>query len=98
MVTKNELAKLYSNHNKVSIQEATQMITNLCHLLEDLISAGHSIRLPGIMTIGVKMTSPRKIRDPQTGEIRMTTAHPTIFMKPGSRLKEAARDVAVIKE
>lgn len=97
MMSKKEMVRWYSNTYDVTIAEATAVINNISDMLEDIVAAGETARFPGIATIGVKMSKPRKLRDPQTGEIRMTEAHPMAFFKLGTRLKEAARNAPFVK-
>lgn len=87
---KSELVKMFANHNSISQAQAEHWLNQFANLIEDVVAMGESMSLPGILSIGVKVTKPRRAYDFQTGEMKLTTPKTVPDIKVGSRLKEVA--------
>lgn len=92
---KDELVRLYSNLYNTTLTDAAQILKNMGDFIEDVVAMGETLVLPGVITIGTKMSKARRVYDFGTGDTRMTTPKCVPCIKAGVRLKRAAEGAPV---
>lgn len=90
-----ELVRYWSNRTGDTQETVDQIQDDLADVVQDQIAMGNTINLPGIGQIGVKLSPPRKGRNPATGEVVIFPPKPHVFMKPCAALKKAGENAPV---
>lgn len=93
---KDELIRLYSSLFDVPQRDAKVIIDSFSQLVEDVLARGESLTLPGIMTVGVKISKPRRAFQFKDGTVGYTTPKPVPFVKFGTRARAAASTAPVM--
>lgn len=89
-MTKDEAIRYYANSYDTTLTESKQILNNFSAFIEDVVAMGEELTLPGVMTVGVKETKPRKGYNFQTGETVMYDSKLVPYVKIGAKLKRAA--------
>jgi DNA-binding protein HU-beta len=69
-----------------------QVLTALDAALIEVVKSGDELRLAGLLSLDVVDRPERQGRNPQTGESMTIAAGRQARLRPGTRLKQAARD------
>ena len=90
-MNKSELIDEVASKVGVSKSDADAVITGMFQVLEDCMSKGEKVTVPGYLTMERTLRSARKGRNPRTGEeIQIAAAH-SCKVSAGSKLKAAAK-------
>ncbi|MFC7619411.1 HU family DNA-binding protein [Microlunatus sp. GCM10028923] len=68
-----------------------RVLSGLDRALIDIVRAGDELRLAGLLVLDVVDRAERQGRNPQTGEPMTIPAARQVRLRPGTRLKQAAR-------
>lgn len=81
----------YIDPRKFSLPTAqcTQIVDTVFEVLKQTLEEGEKVKLSGFGSFEVKEKTPRKGRNPQTGEALTIEARRRVSFKPGPRLKTA---------
>ncbi len=75
----------------VNSDVAKLVLDHLDRVLVAAATGGTPVNWPGILSLDVVTRAARSGRNPQTGEALQIPAGPQVRLRPGSRLKTAAR-------
>jgi len=87
-VTRKELATLVTEKLGISHRNAAEIIDTFFSTLKNTLTNGESIKLVNFGSFIVKEKSPRRGRNPQTGESMMITKRQMITFRPSRQLRE----------
>jgi DNA-binding protein HU-beta len=68
--------------------ESTRALDSVGEALVGLIAEGQEVRWPGIGTFHIRERKPRRVRNPQTGEMVQVPARKAVTFSPAKHLKE----------
>ena len=81
------IQKLERKHNLSPIQSET-MVKTIIDKMTNSLSKGDRIEIRGFGSFEIRFRSPRKARNPKTGETVQTSGKYSIHFKPGKELKD----------
>lgn len=87
-VTRKELAISFTEKLGISYRGASKIVDTIFSTLKSTLTSGESIKLVNFGTFIVKDKSPRRGRNPQTGESMMITKRQMITFRPSRQLRE----------
>ncbi len=87
-VTRKELAVSITERLGISQRGAAEIVDKVFATLKDTMVAGESIKLVQFGTLSVRNKSPRRGRNPKTGESMTITKRQMISFRPSKRLRE----------
>ena len=87
-VTRKELAISVNEKLGVSQRNAAEIVDTVFAVMKDTMIAGESIKLVQFGTLTVRNKSPRRGRNPRTGESMTITKRQMISFRPSKRLRD----------
>lgn len=92
-MNRKEFIRKLAKRSNIRIYYAEKFISNLEDLIVNLIKSGETISLHGFCEIGIKEVKDKIGTNPQNSELMTIKGGKRIYIKPGSRLKSAARKI-----
>ena len=86
-ITRKDLAKVINEKLGFSQRSAEEIIDTLFSTMKSTLINGESIKLVHFGTLGVKKKSPRKGRNPRTGDTMEISSRSMITFKPSKGLR-----------
>ena len=86
-ITRKDLAKAINEKLGFSQRSAEEIIETLFSTMKSTLINGESIKLVHFGTLGVKKKSPRKGRNPRTGDTMEISSRSMITFKPSKGLR-----------
>lgn len=86
-ITRKDLAKAINEKLGFSQRSAEEIIDTLFSTMKSTLISGESIKLVHFGTLGVKKKSPRKGRNPRTGDTMEISSRSMITFKPSKGLR-----------
>lgn len=87
-VTSRELATSVTEKLGISHRNAAEIVDTLFSTLKSTLTSGESIKLVNFGSFIVREKSPRRGRNPQTGESMMITKRHMITFRPSRQLRD----------
>lgn len=87
-VTRKELAVSVNNKLGVSRRNAAEIVDTVFSTMKNTLVNGESIKLVQFGTLTVRDKSPRRGRNPRTGESMTITKRKMVSFRPSKRLRE----------
>jgi len=87
-VTRKELAIAVQEKLCVSLRNAAEIVATVFATMKITVVAGESIKLVQFGTLTVRSKSPRRGRNPKTGESMTITKRQMVTFRPSRRLRE----------
>jgi integration host factor subunit alpha len=88
-MTRADLARVIFEKVGFPKKEAQDIIEIIIDTIKDTLAEGESVKITGFGTFNVRKKTPRRGRNPQTGEDMEITARKVISFKASNILKEA---------
>ncbi len=88
-MTRADLARVIFEKVGLPKKEAQDIIEIIIDTIKDTLAEGESVKITGFGTFNVRKKTPRRGRNPQTGEDMEITARKVISFKASNILKEA---------
>lgn len=89
-MTKKELInRLYDRTNNVMKIEIERLLDELSITAQNVLAAGETIEIPGIVKLATQERTPRKGRNPRTGEVIEIPGKTVVTAKPLKPLRDA---------
>ncbi len=87
-VTRKELAVSVNEKLGLSQRSAAEIVDTVFSVMKDNMVAGESVKLVQFGTLSVRDKSPRRGRNPRTGESMTITKRQMVSFRPSKRLRE----------
>lgn len=87
-VTRKELASAVNDNLGVSQRNASEIIDTVFAAMKDTLIDGESIKLVQFGTLLVRDKTPRRGRNPRTGEAMVISRRKMISFRPSKKLRE----------
>ena len=87
-VTRKELATSVNDKLGISHRNASEIVDTVFSTLKNTLISGESIKLVQFGSFNVREKSPRRGRNPQTGESMTITKRQMINFRPSKQLRE----------
>ncbi len=87
-VTRKELALSVNEKLGVSQRNAAEMVDTIFATMKETLINGESLKLVQFGTLSVRDKSPRRGRNPRTGESMTITKRKMVSFRPSKRLRE----------
>ena len=87
-VTRKELATSLNEKLGISHRNASEIVDTVFSILKNTLIRGESIKLVQFGSFNVREKSPRRGRNPQTGESMMITKRQMITFRPSRQLRD----------
>jgi integration host factor subunit alpha len=87
-VTRKELALAVNEKLGVSQRNAAEMVDTIFATMKETLVNGESLKLVQFGTLSVRDKSPRRGRNPRTGESMIITKRKMVSFRPSKRLRE----------
>ncbi len=87
-VTRKELALSVNEKLGVSQRNASEMVDTIFATMKNTLINGESLKLVQFGTLSVRDKSPRRGRNPRTGESMTITKRKMVSFRPSKRLRE----------
>lgn len=87
-VTRKELAASLNEKLGISRRNASEIVDTVFSTLKNTLTSGESIKLVQFGSFKVREKSPRRGRNPQTGESMMITKRQMIAFRPSRQLRD----------
>lgn len=87
-VTRKELALAINEKLGVSQRNASEIVDTIFSTMKDTLISGESLKLVQFGTLSVRDKSPRRGRNPRTGESMIITKRKMVSFRPSKRLRE----------
>ncbi|MDY0390641.1 integration host factor subunit alpha [Desulfobulbus oligotrophicus] len=87
-VTRKELAIAINSKVGISQRNAAEIVDTVFSTMKKTLTAGESIKLVQFGTLTVRDKSPRRGRNPRTGESMTITKRQMVSFRPSKRLRE----------
>ena len=87
-VTRKELALSVNEKLGVSQRNAAEMVDTIFATMKETLISGESLKLVQFGTLSVRDKSPRRGRNPRTGESMTITKRKMVSFRPSKRLRE----------
>lgn len=92
------MVKLYSNMFGVSQTDARKILDTIPEFLLGIVAAGEQMTLPGVLTVGVRLSPPKRAFDFASGKVVIRESKPVPYAKIGTHLKEAAVHAPIVSK
>lgn len=87
-VTRKELAASVADKLDISVRNASEIVDTVWSTLKDTLVSGESIKLVQFGTLSVRDKSPRKGRNPKTGESMTITKRQMVTFRSSRQLRD----------
>ena len=87
-VTRKELAVSVHDQLGISQRNSSDIVDSVFSVLKDTLVNGESVKLVQFGTLTVRDKSPRKGRNPRTGETMTITKRKMVSFRPSKQLRE----------
>ncbi|OGQ94031.1 MAG: integration host factor subunit alpha [Deltaproteobacteria bacterium RIFOXYD12_FULL_57_12] len=87
-MTRKDLAAVINKKMGFSKLSADTLINTVFSAMKETLMSGESIKLVHFGTLGVRKKSPRRGRNPRTGDTMTITKRKTVSFKPSKGLRE----------
>ncbi len=87
-VTRKELAVSVNEKLGLSQRSAAEIVDTVFAVMKDTMVEGESVKLVQFGTLSVRDKSPRRGRNPRTGESMTITKRQMVSFRPSKRLRE----------
>lgn len=87
-VTRKELAASIADKLDISVRNASEIVDTVWSTLKDTLVSGESIKLVQFGTLSVRDKSPRKGRNPKTGESMTITKRQMVTFRSSRQLRD----------
>lgn len=87
-VTRKELALAVNEKLGLSQRNASEMVDTIFATMKKTLVSGESLKLVQFGTLSVRDKSPRRGRNPRTGESMIITKRKMVSFRPSKRLRE----------
>ena len=87
-VTRKELAVTVHDKLGISQRNSSDIVDTVFSVLKDSLIGGESVKLVQFGTLTVRDKSPRKGRNPRTGEAMTITKRKMVSFRPSKQLRE----------
>jgi integration host factor subunit alpha len=87
-VTRKELALSVNEKLGISQRHAAEMVDTVFATMKSTLISGESLKLVQFGTLSVRDKSPRRGRNPRTGESMTITKRKMVSFRPSKRLRE----------
>jgi integration host factor subunit alpha len=87
-VTRKELSILINEKLGISQRNAAKMVDTIFAAMKDTLVNGESLKLVQFGTLTVRGKSPRRGRNPRTGESMTITRRKMVSFRPSKRLRD----------
>ncbi|MCI5146585.1 MAG: integration host factor subunit alpha [Candidatus Electrothrix sp. AR3] len=87
-VTRKELSLSINEKLGISQRNAAKMVDTIFASMKETLVSGESLKLVQFGTLTVRDKSPRRGRNPRTGESMMITKRKMVSFRPSKRLRE----------
>lgn len=87
-VTRKELALTIADRLQISQRSAAEIVDNVFSVMKETMVAGESVKLVQFGTLTVREKSPRRGRNPRTGESMTITKRQMVSFRPSKQLRE----------
>lgn len=87
-VTRKELALTIADRLQISQRSAAEIVDKVFSVMKETMVAGESVKLVQFGTLTVREKSPRRGRNPRTGESMTITKHQMVSFRPSKQLRE----------
>jgi len=94
-MTRADLARVIFEKVGLPKKEAQDIIEIIIDTIKDTLAEGESVKITGFGTFNVRKKTPRRGRNPQTGEDMEITARKVISFKTSNILKEAVEKAEI---
>lgn len=91
-MTKADIAERIHLKTGCSKKEASDLLEKFFEILKDTLETGEKIKVAGFGNFEVKQKSPRRGRNPQTGEDIVIEARRILRFKPSLLLRKAVNE------
>jgi integration host factor subunit alpha len=87
-VTRKELAVAINKELDLSQRNSAELVDTIFASMKETLVSGESLKLVQFGTLTVRDKSPRRGRNPRTGESMMITKRKMVSFRPSKRLRE----------
>lgn len=87
-VTRKELALTIADRLQISQRSAAEIVDKVFSVMKETMVAGESVKLVQFGTLTVREKSPRRGRNPRTGESMTITKRQMVSFRPSKQLQE----------
>ncbi|AVD71178.1 integration host factor subunit alpha [Desulfobulbus oralis] len=87
-VTRKELALTIADRLQISQRSAAEIVDKVFSVMKETMVAGESVKLVQFGTLTVREKSPRRGRNPRTGESMTITKRQMVSFRPSKQLRE----------
>ncbi|MGB5685413.1 MAG: integration host factor subunit alpha [Candidatus Electrothrix sp.] len=87
-VTRKELAVAINKELDMSQRNSAELVDTIFASMKETLVSGESLKLVQFGTLTVRDKSPRRGRNPRTGESMMITKRKMVSFRPSKRLRE----------
>jgi integration host factor subunit alpha len=91
-MTKRDIVAAIYEKVGISKRESSDVVESVFEVLKEVLENGEEVKISGFGTFRVKEKSPRKGRNPQTGDGITITARSVLTFKPGQVLKKSMNE------
>jgi integration host factor subunit alpha len=88
-MTKADLVEIVCDNLGVPLKESAEIIEHLFEILKETLETGEKVKISRIGNFLVRKKTPRKGRNPQSGENIMISARKVVTFKPSNVLRRA---------
>lgn len=86
-VTRKELALTIADRLQISQRSAAEIVDKVFSVMKETMVAGESVKLVQFGTLTVREKSPRRGRNPRTGESMTITKRQMVSFRPSKQLR-----------
>lgn len=94
-MNRQEFIRKYAEKNNVTICKTEEFLNNIEDLIVELIQSGETINFHGFCEIGTREVKDRIGTNPQNSEPITIKGGKRVYIKPGARLKSAAKQLNI---
>ncbi len=87
-VTRKELALTIADRLQIPQRSAAEIVDKVFSVMKETMVAGESVKLVQFGTLTVREKSPRRGRNPRTGESMTITKRQMVSFRPSKQLRE----------
>jgi integration host factor subunit alpha len=88
-LTKAELVKIICENLGLALKESTEAVEQVFEILKETLESGEKVKISGFGNFLIRQKTPRKGRNPQSGEKIMISARRVVTYKPSKVLRKA---------
>ena len=93
VIKRSSLIRKLERKHDLSPVTSEAMVKTILDKMTDSLSKGRRIEIRGFGSFELRFRSPRKARNPKTGEIVQTSGKHSIHFKPGKEMKERVNNI-----